>query len=973
MAAPHVAGAAAVLVSRFKAEGTAYTPQKIKDILKQSSVDITKTSYISPFDQGAGRLNIPAACSLTTLVTPMHLNFGFVVPGTVDWVSDPKFFMVTNNTVVEQTYTLSADSPGPHWAPGITIEILPTEQVVQAGNTASFQVRLRGSGPMAASPWPSHAYETRLTLNRQALGETSPTPITRPWILFTAGCSISVQVRNFFSTYIYIVHTDNALLYYNDSVPDWAGFVRCNQFVHVTFWGVPNPGWDSYCFLAEENLDPALSPQVSFDPSQATHTLVMEPQDKHGNILPTISNPWGISTPYYTGYWEFIREALSGKPIGLYGGMVFISQTIKFGQVSPNYRTDLTVMATNGEEFYSASRRYTGMDGDTIFRVTPADYVAPAFRFPRPSCDALMYSVEAKADFLGTSDLIPRINPIALDFAAGALARPYWFTPTMNDMKVAHNLVFYPKGSSDPARYWSRALDSSSTSSPLNSFRLNKGIDYPNVTPQQVLDSNTIPLMVGPYLWNGVILGIPYGNRIDGGVNVTWEDFRFADYFKNPWTPMFATPDGDFFSDRVDIFLTESDGVTIRDLSQTNILAPRFYTPYVPLGWTRMTATSLPYVIAGVTGQGAMQADFYLDDAVADNSPPFIRSFVMTLNGQASDILQAGQQNLIRFNLGDKTRWDPGMIASVELYYQPLGSSDPWQSLTLTQDGSTWSTDLEAADLNNPSDKAWINLRLVAMDTYGNSLTYTMSPAFMFNPWPDYDGDGVEDIHEDNDANDTYTNKPTSDPLVPEPHGLPGKCPGACYFGDADGNGMIDLNDLKAINDYLNGYPWTYDNINPPLPEIQDLDGDTILGSTDINLYHLILNNRLTSLPGAPTDIDLVSPLDVPQVSVGDTIPIEVEVRGNYGYRLGRPGFGVAFEVKQGQATLLGGDGPAYACSLGARYDISATIFDYGRARMVVQVDGEGTILVDVYIPSDPVLKFPLVRVDAPVEITGVP
>jgi len=986
MAAPHVAGAAAVLVSRFKAEATAYTPQKVKDILKQSSVDITQTSYISPFDQGAGRLDIPAACSLTTLVTPMHHYFGYADVSN-NWLSEVRVFTVTNHTNSDQLYSWQVAAGYPQWDYSVSVTISPAQRLLSPGESFAFSVQLLVPVSVPSSPWPTHTYETRLALFRRAPGEEVDTLVARPWILFTKSCFLTVDVTNFFFSLYYVFDEQNNRLYWKLFTPHAEFFIRCESPVHIMFYGFTggyNPS--EVYWMAQENLDPWIHPHVQFDPDPAfaPYTLRLEPRDRDDSLIPICYS----GRPEISGNFYFVREPEPGKKI-TFTLLPQIYKTYKISFLSNNYHLDWIIVATNKKEFYAPTGRKLGMDSDFTFTTSASDYRAPWFKLPS-TCGETSYKLIPNVEGCSIKcyNPISRVNePFYLDFPNGSWIRPLWFIPSLGSHRIAHNFLFdlNPFQSPNTSEYRSRFFNSQDITSPLTTYRIEKGLQYWDATGQKYwdvsplvnLDSDTIPLMTGPYIWYAAVFGTPNLNGTDATVEVNWENLT-PEMKTKPTFPMFANPSGDYFRDIVNIRLYESDGTILFKYPNNSGWrvpwdAPKFEK--VPLGSNQLVAKSYINPVAGINGNTQMNAKFTLEDSIPDNSPPFIKAFELRANGQHTDSFQEGKQNLIRFTLGDKTRLGgpDGTInlSTVKLSFQQYGTSNPWTRFNLNYEGNnTWSTVIDQTVLPY-SNKVWMNLALEAWDNYGNWIIYRIWPAFMFNPWEDYDGDGVEDIHENYDANDTYTNKPTSDPLVPEPHGLPGKCPGACYFADADGNGMIDWDDWQAVNDYLNGYPWSYLNINPPSPNVQDLDGNTILGVPDKNLYNLILLNKLVSLPGAPAYIEVVSPLDVPEVSVGDTIPIEVQVL-SYLER-GRAGLGVAFEVKQGQATLLGGDGPAYACSPGARYDISAIIFDYGRARMVVRVDGPGDILVDVYIPADPILKFPLVQIPLLVQIDGIP
>jgi len=183
------------------------------------------------------------------------------------------------------------------------------------------------------------------------------------------------------------------------------------------------------------------------------------------------------------------------------------------------------------------------------------------------------------------------------------------------------------------------------------------------------------------------------------------------------------------------------------------------------------------------------------------------------------------------------------------------------------------------------------------------------------------------------------------------------RCPGRCYFGDGDGDGLIGSTDMSKLNLILNGKPVSFDNVNPPCQDVFDLDGDGIIGSTDKSLLSLILNGKQVNL--GPFALTVISPPGSPIVRVGETVGIEVELR-KVGMQ-GRAGWGVGFEVLSGSASLWGGDCSVSGDELceetdGIRYDISGRVSANGRARMVVKPTAQGAILVSVFVPPVPVI-----------------
>jgi tripeptidyl-peptidase-2 len=77
MAAPHVAGAIALLISGLKEKGLGYTPYSIKRALWNSA---TKLGYVDPFAQGNGLLNVEKAFEyLAQYSTEMETNVRFSI------------------------------------------------------------------------------------------------------------------------------------------------------------------------------------------------------------------------------------------------------------------------------------------------------------------------------------------------------------------------------------------------------------------------------------------------------------------------------------------------------------------------------------------------------------------------------------------------------------------------------------------------------------------------------------------------------------------------------------------------------------------------------------------------------------------------------------------------------------------------------------------------------------------------------
>ncbi|MFL5946072.1 MAG: S8 family serine peptidase [Gaiellaceae bacterium] len=77
MAAPHVAGAAAVLEQRH----LDWTPAQVKSALVTTGVPVRVTGEVSPLREGGGRIDLPRADHPFVFSTPTSLSFGLLRPG----------------------------------------------------------------------------------------------------------------------------------------------------------------------------------------------------------------------------------------------------------------------------------------------------------------------------------------------------------------------------------------------------------------------------------------------------------------------------------------------------------------------------------------------------------------------------------------------------------------------------------------------------------------------------------------------------------------------------------------------------------------------------------------------------------------------------------------------------------------------------------------------------------------------------
>ncbi|OLF18016.1 hypothetical protein BU204_08560 [Actinophytocola xanthii] len=142
MATPHVAGAAALLAQRHPD----WTGTRLKAALAGSA---RPHPSLTAFDQGAGRVDVPAALAQTVVTQPASVNFG-----TATWPhedDEPLYQELTYENLGETdlTLSLSTEATGPNGTPADLFSLSTTRLTVPARGTASVTVtadtRLGGS------------------------------------------------------------------------------------------------------------------------------------------------------------------------------------------------------------------------------------------------------------------------------------------------------------------------------------------------------------------------------------------------------------------------------------------------------------------------------------------------------------------------------------------------------------------------------------------------------------------------------------------------------------------------------------------------------------------------------------------------------------------------------------------------------------------------------------------------------------
>ncbi|MCT2583948.1 S8 family serine peptidase [Actinophytocola gossypii] len=133
MAAPHVAGAAALLAQQHPD----WTGEQLKAVLTGSA---TPHESLTAFEQGSGRVDVAAAMTQTLVTEPTNVSLG-----TVAWPHDDdepvtKELTYRNLGDTDVTLALSVEATGPDGAPADLFSLSDDEVTVPAGGEASVSV-----------------------------------------------------------------------------------------------------------------------------------------------------------------------------------------------------------------------------------------------------------------------------------------------------------------------------------------------------------------------------------------------------------------------------------------------------------------------------------------------------------------------------------------------------------------------------------------------------------------------------------------------------------------------------------------------------------------------------------------------------------------------------------------------------------------------------------------------------------------
>jgi subtilisin family serine protease len=140
MAAPHVAGAAAIL----RALHPTWSVEEIKDVLMNTATNAERGGTPYPVAlQGAGRIRVDVASKVGSVVMPGSASFGVVESGTIPVKTVHRDLLVRNEGTATKTFDVTSAFRTADQADGSVTLVHPSSVSVRSGQTGLLSLDLR--------------------------------------------------------------------------------------------------------------------------------------------------------------------------------------------------------------------------------------------------------------------------------------------------------------------------------------------------------------------------------------------------------------------------------------------------------------------------------------------------------------------------------------------------------------------------------------------------------------------------------------------------------------------------------------------------------------------------------------------------------------------------------------------------------------------------------------------------------------